>query len=145
MVTQIYQTLPKNVGINRNEELDVLKTNLFCIHVKWSDVGRSKEWLEGGGKVGLLICCLGNKPRCCLICSLSTDSVSHHIWTHRFLQSVSFWMTPSYDLHKQRVETLHCMSSIPPPSVWSDEAADGFTSVAVYLHGTQHPLQIHSR
>lgn len=29
----------------------MLKTNLFCIHVKWSGVGRSKEWL-GGGKGG---------------------------------------------------------------------------------------------
>lgn len=42
------------------------------------------------------------------------QSVSHDTWTHRFLQSVRFWMTTPYDLHKQRVETLRCMSSIPP-------------------------------
>lgn len=40
-------------------------------------------------------------------------------------------MTTSYDLHKQRVETLRCVSSIPPPSVGSDEAVDGFTSMAM--------------
>lgn len=75
--------------------------------------------IVGGGKAGLLICCLGNKPPCCLKCSLSTDSVSHDTWTHRFLQSVSFWMTPSYDLHTACGDSpLHVFNTASISLIW---------------------------